>query len=308
MSDIKDWSDSAGGNTANPPDGWPEGQAPSTVNNCARENMAAIRRWYEDAEWVDWGHTPTQATTTSFTLSGDYSTVYHTGRRIKAYDASILYGTVASVSYTTNTRVSLTLDSGALSASLTSVGVSILSFTNQSIPTGLNANSASSAATLQGLAADQFMQRSTTSTATVKQVFHDIEVSATSTFTSVIVASGGIQTDGSTTIKTTVAEIGAWNMDRETGVSVSHGVGDSTKIRRVTVVVKNDTDAVGFPLIYPLHYDISANSASGDFYIQSTIVSLSRKLNRFFDTADFDQTSTGGGTFNRGWVTIEYEV
>lgn len=48
MTNVSQWSTAAAGNNDQPPDGWPEGQAPSTVNNSGREVMAAVRRWYED--------------------------------------------------------------------------------------------------------------------------------------------------------------------------------------------------------------------------------------------------------------------
>ncbi len=48
MSDVLDWSDTAGGNDSTPPDGSPEGMAPSTVNDAVREAMAAVRRWQQD--------------------------------------------------------------------------------------------------------------------------------------------------------------------------------------------------------------------------------------------------------------------
>jgi hypothetical protein len=43
------WDSTAASNNATPPDGWPEGQAPSTVNDCAREMMAAVKRWFTRA-------------------------------------------------------------------------------------------------------------------------------------------------------------------------------------------------------------------------------------------------------------------
>jgi hypothetical protein len=50
MSDIESssWSETAASNNQTPPAGWPEGQAPSTINDCAREMMAALKR--------DWDH------------------------------------------------------------------------------------------------------------------------------------------------------------------------------------------------------------------------------------------------------------
>src|SRR5215472_194074 len=37
-------SEIANNNSAAPPDGWPEGQAPSSANNCAREMIGALKR------------------------------------------------------------------------------------------------------------------------------------------------------------------------------------------------------------------------------------------------------------------------
>src|SRR4249920_535258 len=47
MGDISTWNPVDNSNTAAPPDGWPEGQAPSGVNNSARAMMGAVRRWYD---------------------------------------------------------------------------------------------------------------------------------------------------------------------------------------------------------------------------------------------------------------------
>lgn len=44
---IETWSKTAGSNNASPPDGFPEGMAPGSVNDSAREVMAQVRRWAE---------------------------------------------------------------------------------------------------------------------------------------------------------------------------------------------------------------------------------------------------------------------
>lgn len=49
MSNPSAWSTNAANNDAAPPNGFPEGMAPSTVNDAARELMAGIARWYKDA-------------------------------------------------------------------------------------------------------------------------------------------------------------------------------------------------------------------------------------------------------------------
>lgn len=146
MGNISSWSSSAGGNTSASPNGFPEGMAPSGVNDAAREVMASVRRWYEDAEWLDFSNVPTYAATNTFTLAGDKTSVYHAKRRLRAKDgANTLYGEIASSSYTTNTRVSVTLDSGAFTTSLSAVAVGILSFTPSSIPDDISAGYAKSA-------------------------------------------------------------------------------------------------------------------------------------------------------------------
>lgn len=46
MSNISSWSATAASNNSAPPNGAPEGMAPSTVNDVMRENMAAVSKWY----------------------------------------------------------------------------------------------------------------------------------------------------------------------------------------------------------------------------------------------------------------------
>jgi len=53
MSDIQTWSTTAASNNATPPNGFPEGMAPSTVNDAAREVMAAVARYRSDTDGVN---------------------------------------------------------------------------------------------------------------------------------------------------------------------------------------------------------------------------------------------------------------
>lgn len=48
MSEIQSYDKAAGNNNSSAPDGFPEAQAPSSVNNSSREVMAAIARIYAD--------------------------------------------------------------------------------------------------------------------------------------------------------------------------------------------------------------------------------------------------------------------
>lgn len=128
------WSTTAASNSATPPDGWPEGQAPSTVNDCAREMMASVRAGLNDLQFVDQGHSPTFVSSTQFTVPGNQLTYYEVGRRVKLFDTSVLYGTVASSTATSTTAVGLRLDSGILSGSLSSLAVSVIGQQNYPLP------------------------------------------------------------------------------------------------------------------------------------------------------------------------------
>lgn len=135
MSNISAWSATAASNTATPPDGAPENMAASGVNDCIREVMASVRRWYVDAEWVDWGHTPTRVDNDTFTVATDLTATYHAGRRLKVTGSATGYCTIASSSYSApNTTVNVTMDSGNLPGTLSAVYVALLSGSNISVP------------------------------------------------------------------------------------------------------------------------------------------------------------------------------
>ncbi len=150
MSNISAWSTTAASNDSASPNGFPEGMAPSGYNDSARELMASLRTWYEDVEWRNLGHTVTRTGNTTFTIPTDVTSTYVANRPIRCADSSTLYGYVASSSYgAPDTTVTVTLDSGNLSASLASVALGPTPST-QSIPvqairyqgTALLANSA----------------------------------------------------------------------------------------------------------------------------------------------------------------------
>ena len=124
-----------------------EGMLPSNINNAFRDVMADIRQWYNDAQWIEYGdgagtYTATRTSGTAFTIDGvDVTAAYHAKRRIKLIDsAATLYGTIASTSFSTNTTVNVTWDSGTITAgAITSVYLGVLTNTNDSIPTGIDA-------------------------------------------------------------------------------------------------------------------------------------------------------------------------
>jgi hypothetical protein len=133
------WSPAAGSNNEAVPDGWPEGQLPSTVNDCAREMMASIRTVFLDAQFIDQGLSPTYITASSFSVPGNQTSAIQIGRRLKIFDATagvqqIVYATVTSVSFTAVTTIHIESDSGSLTSSLSSFGISILSNNNNGMP------------------------------------------------------------------------------------------------------------------------------------------------------------------------------
>ena len=101
-----------------------EGMLPSNINNAFRDLMADIRQFYNSVEWIEYGdgagtYTPAYASSTSFTIAGvDVTSQYHTGRRIKltAPTPGTIYGTISTSSFSTNTTVNVTWDSGSLSS------------------------------------------------------------------------------------------------------------------------------------------------------------------------------------------------
>lgn len=129
------WSPTAASNSATPPDGWPEGQAPSTVNDCAREMMASIRTGMQDLQFIDQGDSPTFISSTKFSVPGNLTASYQIGRRLKLSDASTLYGTIIDTSGSAaSTTVTMRMDGGNLTGSLTAVSVSVISQQNPSLP------------------------------------------------------------------------------------------------------------------------------------------------------------------------------
>lgn len=135
MSLISTWSTiaDANGTLGSPPFYWPEGQAPSTVNDCARLMMASIRTQFNELPWFNWGYNVTRASGTSIqitTASANTMTiaaVFYTGGRLKFFDTTTLYGTITTVSASAvATTVSFTPDSGSLTASFSSVSNSVL--------------------------------------------------------------------------------------------------------------------------------------------------------------------------------------
>ena len=146
MAGIKDYSTTNLNNTSLNGISVAEGMLPSNLNNAIRALMVNTREWFNDSQWVEYGdgdgaYTAAYASGTSFTIAGvDVTAIYHTGRRIKliASTPGTIFGTISSSSFSTNTTINVTWDSGSLSnESITRVYVGSLSQTNNSIPTNV---------------------------------------------------------------------------------------------------------------------------------------------------------------------------
>ena len=165
MAGIKDYSTTQSDNTTLNGISTAEGMLPSNLNNAIRALMKNTRDFYNDAQWVEYGdgsgsYTAAYVSGTSFTINGaDVTSEYHAGRRIKIYlatTAAFRYGVIASSSFSTNTTVNVTFDSGSLANETLSVYLAILTKTNSSIPTEIigTSNIADSAVTTAKIAAD----------------------------------------------------------------------------------------------------------------------------------------------------------
>ena len=142
MAGIKDYSSTAANNTSVGGVSIAEGMLPSNINNAFRAVAADIREWYNDSQWVIYGdgdgaHTFAYASGTSFTVNGaNVTAIYEAGRRIKvvASTPGTIFGTISSSSFSTNTTVNVTWDSGNLSSESLVVYIAALSKSNSSIP------------------------------------------------------------------------------------------------------------------------------------------------------------------------------
>ena len=142
MAGIKDYSTTAANNTTIGSINTAEGMLPSNINNAFRGLAAEIREWYNDSQWVIYGDgdgsfTITYASATSFTVSGvDVTSFYHIGRRVKAIATTpgTIYGTISATTFSTNTTVTVTWDSGSLANEAVVIYIAALSKTNDSIP------------------------------------------------------------------------------------------------------------------------------------------------------------------------------
>lgn len=86
-------------------------------------------------------------------------------------------------------------------------------------------------------------------------------------------------------------DLGTWNMDTTSSISVNHGIADADNIRNVQVLIISDSGNNRLSL---------EDEGDGGFNIGNTLFTLTRRVNGQFDSAVYS------GTQNRGIVSFFY--
>ena len=133
------WSTTPASNATAGSINWAEGQAPSTVNDSARQMMADFAVWYQGGpEWINYGLTPTYVSATQYTLVGNQTTIHSVGRRVRAtVTAGTIYGAITASVFGSLTTVTVAWDSGSLDSGLSEVDVGLMNPLNPSLPSGM---------------------------------------------------------------------------------------------------------------------------------------------------------------------------
>lgn len=118
--------------------------------------------------------------------------------------------------------------------------------------------------------------------------------------TTTIEAQGGVRTASSGVyLKTKVINIGIWNMNTATTVTVAHGLSDMLKIRSISIAIQSDNG--GIFLLDKV--DAATSIEGGVSSISSVNIILRIKTGGIFETSSVFTTAS-----NRGWITIIYEA
>ena len=269
---IKDWSTTAASNNSAPPDGFPENMAPSAVNDAARETMAQVRTWYEDAEWINRGYTYAYVGATQFKVAGtDVSSIYHVGRRVRAVGSSTgtRYGTITASSFSTDTTVTVAFDSGSLANEPLQISHGATGASNTSVP---GATISEDDWTIQGA------------------------LTATGAFTAsgTLTATGALTaSDDLTVSKTFTMKVGS---DEASANALSPSDGNFFDVTGTTAITSIDTMGVGTLLV--LHFDGALTlTHDGTALVLPTAANITTAAG---DIAQFYEYSSGN------WRCISY--
>ena len=235
-SNIKDYSTTQANNTSLNGISVAEGMLPSNLNNAIRALMKNTRDWFNDAQWVEYGDgsgsfTATYVSATSFKIEGsDVTSIYHAGRRLKiiASTPGTIFGTITSSSFSTDTTIVVSFDSGSLSnEAISNVYIGALSKTNDSIPTGISATKIA-----DGSISDAEFQRLNGVTSDIQTQIDaknaTITGAASTIATSDLTASRALQSNGSGKVE--VSSVTATELGHVSGVSSAIQTQINTKL------------------------------------------------------------------------------
>jgi hypothetical protein len=101
-----------------------------------RDNLSATNDTTVTVDqWQASGFTPTYVSATSFTVTGDRTSTFQVGRRIKSVNTGgTIYSTITVSAYASVTTVTVVNDSGTLDSGLSAVSVGLLTPTSPSVP------------------------------------------------------------------------------------------------------------------------------------------------------------------------------
>jgi hypothetical protein len=99
-------------------------------------------------------------------------------------------------------------------------------------------------------------------------------------------------------LNTKVIDIGDWDMDATSQVTVAHGL-TLSKIRSMTVMIRGDSGTTYYDLSSRSDYSLS--SGNDGYNCDGTNAILNRATGGPFDNISYDSTG-----YNRGWITIQY--
>ncbi len=98
-------------------------------------------------------------------------------------------------------------------------------------------------------------------------------------------------------------ETGGWNLDVNPFLDVFHGMSNYKKVKTVSAIIRNDADTSLF-ILYKVSDVADPNLLAGGIGdIDSNNITLIRRSGSIFDHTNYNDD-----TFNRGWITLEYEV